>query len=289
LLLWRIGRRRHGSAFAAIIYALSPIAILAAAHHGNLDPLPATLALLAVALIEENRRFFAAGLVLGLAINVKLIPILLLPALFLSMRTRREALQFAGGLAILALPSVWMLLVAPSAYFARVLSYSGLPSHWGIGHILTEISRNAELAARAVALSDAWFARGKYVMLGAILLLAIYARRHRDESDRYTISAATMCLFLVLAPAFGLQYLIYPAALLAITAPRAALLYFLVGGAFMLLSYRVAWDGTLPILTRFSPAIDPLPGRVFGQLCWATLVFGVFAAGANRRKPSATL
>src|SRR5688572_14150946 len=84
-LLWKIWIHRNGNArHAAIVvaaYAWCPIAMLLAAHHGNFDPLYAMLCLLAAYVIDRHRAWFIGGLILGAAINVKLIPVLLVPVL----------------------------------------------------------------------------------------------------------------------------------------------------------------------------------------------------------------
>src|SRR5205814_9830382 len=92
-LLWRIWHPRAGAiwaAAAAAIYAWNPVAILISAHHCNTDSIYAMLCLAAVYVIESRRgsvgAWFWGGLLLGAAINVKLIPVLLIPPLVILCR-----------------------------------------------------------------------------------------------------------------------------------------------------------------------------------------------------------
>ncbi|HLU37739.1 MAG TPA: glycosyltransferase 87 family protein, partial [Planctomycetota bacterium] len=90
--LWRWGGVR-----LAAIYALLPAPILVAAYHGNTDCLYAAFALLA-ALAWERRRFALAGLALAAALNVKLIPLVLLPLYVIGAPSASALLRFGATL-----------------------------------------------------------------------------------------------------------------------------------------------------------------------------------------------
>jgi Gpi18-like mannosyltransferase len=101
MLLRRILVRRGASPRAglavAAMYAWNPCAILISGYHGNTDAVYAMLGLLALHLLEDVRRPLLGGLVLGLAINIKLIPVLLIAPLCFAARSRRELLLFLTG------------------------------------------------------------------------------------------------------------------------------------------------------------------------------------------------
>ncbi len=88
---------RRGLAIAAM-YAWNPCAILISGYHGNTDAAYAMLSLLAVYLLQDCRRPFFGGIALGLAINIKLIPVLLILPLALGTRSRKELVLFLAGL-----------------------------------------------------------------------------------------------------------------------------------------------------------------------------------------------
>jgi Gpi18-like mannosyltransferase len=90
-LLHQIVARRAGTIsgwVSAGVYAIAPISILITAHHCNTEPLYVMLAL-AAALATDRGRPLLAGLLLGAAINVKLVPVLLIPT-FVAMRVAPE-------------------------------------------------------------------------------------------------------------------------------------------------------------------------------------------------------
>ena len=71
---------------------MEPVRILVSGYHGNTDAVYAMLSLLAVYLLQDRNRPLLAGLALGLAINIKLIPVLLIPPLVLAAQSIREML-----------------------------------------------------------------------------------------------------------------------------------------------------------------------------------------------------
>lgn len=274
VLLWKIIRLRRGSLTAAAIVALfawNPIAILVSAHHGNTDSLYTAISLLAVWLMEDRRRFFLGGLALGAAINIKLVPVLLIAPLLASCTNREQAVRFVCGLAVMAIPSVVVLMLAPEDFTSRVLMYTPMAEHWGIGHLLLEFHESPKLQSLA-APAILWFnANGRNLVLLSILLLSA-AQWFLRRWDRYTITAITLTMFLIFAPGFGVQYAVAPAALLLLCRVTPGVAYGLIGGAYLFASYWLRWDGTLPIETRFYPEFNYVPGRLFGLLAWAILL-----------------
>jgi len=270
-LLWRIGRERSARLGAALSagFALLPISILITAHHCNTEPLYVMLSLAAVYLLQLGRPL-SAGLALGLAINVKLVPIFLVAPLLASCAVRRDFLRLLAGLAIMAIPSLVVLCITPAAYLNNVVRYKSDVAHWGIGHFMLEMSGEPSLEMSAERMMAFWFEYGRYFILASSLALAGVQWRTR-RYDRYTLAAIAMTLFLVIAPGFGLQYLLAPAALLLVAWPAGGGVYGVLAGLFALAWYLLHWDGTFPIRTIFVP-IHPLPGRTFGLLTWGWLV-----------------
>jgi hypothetical protein len=131
---------------------------------------------------------------------------------------------------------------------------------------------------------------GKALILGSSLALALIHRR-LSELELYELGALAFALFLVLAPGFGIQYLIYPAPLLMLASPRRGLAYAYLAGLFAGLTYLVRWTGSSPPFSNFSGPQDQyalaaglLAWFLLARYCWDTLR-GAFAralAGAER-------
>jgi Glycosyltransferase family 87 len=101
IAIFALMRRLGAPAFAA--YATAPAAILVSSYHGNTDSLYIAVILLA-ALAFQSERFFWAGLLFGAALNVKLLPLLLLPLLLIAAPSRRALARMLAGLSIGTIP-----------------------------------------------------------------------------------------------------------------------------------------------------------------------------------------
>jgi Gpi18-like mannosyltransferase len=120
--IWMDQQDARRASLAAVAMALSPVAILISGYHCNTDNVYALLSLLAMYFIANGRRFFLAGLALAAAINIKLVPVLLIPVVFSLCRSWRDARRLAGALLIGATPFL-PLLFAPRAIARNMLSY----------------------------------------------------------------------------------------------------------------------------------------------------------------------
>ncbi|MBC8105201.1 MAG: DUF2029 domain-containing protein [Anaerolineae bacterium] len=274
VLLWKIWLHRTCDRMRAAIvvaaYAWCPIAILLGAHHGNVDPIYAMLCLLAAYVIDRHRAWFLGGLVLGAAINVKLIPVLLVPVLAALCRDRRELQRLIAALAIMSIPFLAMLAIERSIFVRNVIQYQSFTDYWGINLFLKEASRQPRFSAVAQTLMYEYFDRGRWILLGAIGLLAIMARRKKLSAIE--ASACTAAIFLILTPGFGLQYLAFAAPLLFAVRLAPAVRYGISAGLFALFNYWLNWPGGFPIDSTGIATPPRAPGAQFGLLAWAVLV-----------------
>ncbi|MDX1647221.1 MAG: glycosyltransferase 87 family protein, partial [Longimicrobiales bacterium] len=113
LLLYRIWYERSGREAglrAAAAYALALSPILIAGYHGNTDAIYFSLALAAAYLMESRRAPFWAGLAVAGALNVKLIPLVVVLPLWSRSRNLREAGLYLAGMIFGAVPFLWTLL-----------------------------------------------------------------------------------------------------------------------------------------------------------------------------------
>lgn len=274
VLLWKSWLHRTGNRMRAAIvvaaYACCPIAILLSAHHGNFDPIYAMLCLLAAYVIDRHRAWFLGGLVLGAAINVKLIPVLLVPVLAALCRDRKELLRFLAALTMTSIPFLAMLAIERSVFVRNVLNYQSFIDYWGINLFLKEASRQPRFSAVAQTLMYEYFDRGRWILLGAIALLAIAARRKKLSAIE--ASACAAATFLIFTPGFGLQYLAFVTPLLFAVRLAPAVVYGITAGLFALFNYWLNWSGGFPIDSTGIATPPRAPGPQFGLLAWAVLV-----------------
>lgn len=288
-LVWVIVRRRAGNAAglaSAAVFACSPAAILVSAHHGNTDPVYVALSLLSVWLLADRNRPFAAALALGAAMNVKLIPALLVLPLLACCRSRREAMRWLAGLALMAGPSVVMLALSPDDYARKVIGYGSSPEHWGVGFALIELS-NVPAWQRPADTALLWYNDyGKYLIAGCVVALSA-AQVAGRRWDAYEVSAIALLLFLVLASGFAVQYTVAVAAVLPVVLSRpVAAGCAAIVGAYVMAFYAVRWDGGWPIVTIVRPEFELAPGRWFGWAAWLSLAV---TTGALLRRSRAAI
>jgi Gpi18-like mannosyltransferase len=286
VILYLIFAQRHGRRagwIAAAAYACNPVAILVGAYHCNTDNIYAMFCLLAAWFIARGRPL-TSGLSLAAAINVKLIPVLLVPALLSMCRTRREAVRFILGLSIGVIPFI-PLLIAVGPQFARnALAYNSLANRWGIGFFLYEMYHQPPFRTFAYEAMRFYFENGRWFILAAVALVSFFSFRRRAW-DAYEVGAIALAIFLILAPGFGLQYTVAIAPLLLAASLAAGALYGLLAGLLLAFAYVATWTGNVP-LASFFDGPWPMPGPLFGLLAWWVLIVYVIRvlrrAGSKR-------
>ena len=244
-LLWTLWKRRQDEKRAASVlslYAFSVCSILISAYHGNTDSLCCALSFLGVFLVNEKRSHFLGGATLAAAINIKLIPLFLVPAIVSGYRSRRDCLLFAAGVSLGILPFAVMMASAGPSFTKNVFHYNSIFELWGVQAFLRGFETLSSIVSAPMAewfrqASDAYRQMGRYVVAIVIVVLCLYARI-RTRSDRYELCALSTALFLVFAPGFGVQYAIYPVAFLFAFSPRWGILYATTAGIFIALVYH---------------------------------------------------
>jgi hypothetical protein len=219
-LLFSIWSRRgepDRAAFACAAYGCALVCILISGFHGNVDPVLWFLLLASCYFLESHRAPFRAGLCLGAALEIKLIPVLVVLPLAATCRDLREFRRFCAG-AIVALipfglPLLWLSPVERVAFFYKIFGYKSFREDWGIEMIARQVYSVFHASAPKLAMAATDFAayyRGtgaKYLLVATTLLAVWQAVRQRNKLDAYTIVALCLCLFLVFASGFGVQYL----------------------------------------------------------------------------------
>lgn len=197
---------------ACALIALGPIFVLIASYHGQLDAvatLPAVAALYLWETWDDPRRAAAAGLLIGAGAAIKTVPIVLLVALWPSIRSRKEffALHIAAG-AVPALVLAPFFLSTPSGVVAA-LTHAGIPGIGGLSLVVQPsyagwwMGRQVEFTAIGSAL---WQGRGvlTIAVVGAVAAIGLYKRVP-------AVQAATLLWLAVyaFAPNFAFQYLVW--------------------------------------------------------------------------------
>ncbi len=268
LILWVLWR--WASPRAAAVYACLPAAILVSAFHANTDCLMAAFVLCA-AIAHERSRFALAGLLFACALNVKIVPLVLLPLLLVSLPSIRSLARFTVGCLLGLLPFLPSVLGAGPAMYRNMVEYQPNPESWGLLAVLNPAVDHPAMADAAGAVRSWYMQNGRYVVVLSVIALALLSRRrwHLPITGQCAVGA---CLFLILAPGFGVQYVAFVTPLLCLVDLRAAIRWGVASGLFIGYVYWrfvVSWN---PIESIFSSRGYPAPATVLGLVAWLVLV-----------------
>ena len=208
LLLFEILRRRvavREATAASVLFSISPLMVIVSGFHGNTDAVFVFASVLTLYLIAMRGHFVRGGIAFGLAVSIKLVPVVLAPLLLVLLVRRGLAptVRFAaGGLAVFLVLWVPVLVLRGPEFVDQVLGYSGIGlTEWGVPEFL-----------KRFGISDAHVGSIRDhsrlpVLLAASLVPAMVVWR-RPEAW-VMASGLSFCIFLLLSPAFGMQYLVW--------------------------------------------------------------------------------
>ncbi|HWO08563.1 MAG TPA: glycosyltransferase 87 family protein [Polyangiaceae bacterium] len=284
-LNWQSRGIRRAAAVVAL-FAWNPASILIGAYHGNTDALCVSFMLLSAILMDRALAFWS-GLALAAAINVKLIPVLLIVPLWVCVRDRQGALRFLAGLSIGALPFLPYMIGHWHGFYQHVLSYRSNPRLWGIPFILAQLQDVEHVGTAALALAKFWAKKGTLALLCWPVLLAWWRRKRQPDFGARELGACTLLGFMVLTPGWGVQYLVYPVPLLFAVNVELALWYSTLAGLNAFALYASLWTGGVPWYSDFFRG-EPFGPLAFGCLVWAVAARLAFAL-LRRRQPAPAL
>jgi hypothetical protein len=272
-LVYRIWAARSPTAapFAFAAYGLSLPLILVSGYHANTDCAYAGLTLLAVYLMHEKSKPFASGIALAAALNVKLMPLFLIPVLASQCRSWRSLLRFAGGLSIAIIPYVPFLVTVPRAVYTNMVAYNSQQLDWGIMAFLNAADKMEPFAHPAARFTELFVPSARYVILVSVIAISAVAAIRRRPLG-YELGALAWALFLVLTPGYGVQYSVCVLPLLFVADLKRAVIYSLTAGLMLLAVYTKQMHLTLPLQADVQYYPFPPVGVLFGVLAWGTLV-----------------
>jgi len=243
LVLFALLRPRRGvieATFAGILVAASPLLFVVSGFHGNTDPDFVFLTVLALYLLVDGRMPVLAGAAIALAIGIKIVPVVAIPALavYAWKRGRRVLLCFAAGFGVVfALTWGPAVLQQLPAIRSHVLGYNGNGySLWGvmqIGHWLGDPRWVTVLGSAGPVL----------LVLVCALVPAIAVWRRPDVV--LPAVAWAFIVFLGFATTFGVQYLVWPVVACFLIRFSLAAAYNISAGAVLVEVYD-RWSGGVP-------------------------------------------
>ena len=259
-----------------IICSINPINFLVSGFHGNTDPLFIFLILLAI-YFAENKFIFFSGLLYGLSLCIKIVPIILAPMFIFYMGTKKEKVIFI--LSSLIIPVIVFSPYLISDFLAikqNVFQYGSLTGIWGFQHILKAIftneSINSETRKLAYEIFKWHISYGRLLLLGIILGMSKVFMSSKKLSLTKGIFFV-FCLFLSITPGFGVQYLSWLSYYAVMVTPVLGTIYLLVGGIFLYRVYNY-WGGGVSPYYANSDAVGQWVGfeQTLDILLWTIVI-----------------
>ncbi len=279
-LVWRIlGVRvaERSIGWAVLFLAAAPPLILISGFHGNTDSVMIFFILLAIHLLERGPRRWMAGAAFGLALSVKVVPVILIPLFLFYPKSFRKALEFfAGTVGVIAVfwsPFLWM---EPVLIARKVFGYGSLFGIWGISSLIDSgtAAEWSSLVQRAATFS----------LIALIACGSWWMNRSKQAPSLFSQAGLVFFAFLALTTGFGIQYLAWLTPwVVELGALPTAVLY-ATSGVFLLVVYNY-WSLGFPWYVADSNIVGSWAGHLdFLQLlCWLTVVF-VFAVAWKRAR-----
>jgi hypothetical protein len=158
---------------------------------------------------------------------------------------------------------------------------------WGVAYLLGDFQESARFEQIARWLMRYYLKAGRLAIVMSAASISLVSWRTRRWSA-YEMCLLVYCIFLVLAPGFGVQYLIAPVPLLLTVSISRAWLYSITAGLFLLFMY---WSSLvtprLPLLTLFQPPpAPPGAGVPFGLIAWWVLLLTTVTLAFRPPPPS---
>jgi ALG3 protein len=246
----------------SVLLALNPVSILVSGFHGNTDPVMIFFLVLAIYLLKTDRFNWAAA-AFGMAINIKIVPLLMVPAILIYIWSRRSAKSMVlfvciAAVVVLAL-SMPYILSNPLAILKATLGYRGLYGRWGISLVLvgfpiSEVGH--EVAYRVLQL----------LVIALTLVLAVYLNRRKI--DLIYQMGLIFFLFFLLTPAHALQYLTWPVPFILALGFWWSLAYYTSAGLYLFLTYNFWSQGKWYFADSHITLELGTPSFMAGFVCW---------------------
>jgi hypothetical protein len=272
--------------WALALFALSPVSLMVSGFHGNTDPVMVLLLVCAVWMCLRNRPALA-GLFFALSCQIKIVPLLLLPAFVFYWWSQQKIRGFliSGAIATCILWSE-PLLHFPLLFTKNVLAYGSYWGMWGITYLF-RLTGSAQFSR--LSFFDLEPAQNiiitllKVIIVGAAIWLG-WRNRHARGHAFVESLAYSWFVFFVFAPGVCPQYLIWLAPFILILSPRFYTAILIASSIFLFAFYNIT-SGGLPWSVALST--DEFRERwiPWSVLPWTVLIVGLIALWRKAQTP----
>jgi hypothetical protein len=206
-------------------YALSPIAVLVSAFHGQFESVALAFGIAAL-IVADRGRPVAAGLLLGTAISVKSWPVIFIPGVLRAFSPRRVPSIVAAAAVVPAISFLTMplLLTTHLGRAAKVIAgHTILPGTWGWSGLLRLAGHDPRSGNTIGTL-----------LAGAAFVAAWWSFRRLDPQR---LSVVLFLAFSVFTAGYAPQYVLWGIPLLLVVGSRAGQMFLAAAGIYVVTGY----------------------------------------------------
>jgi hypothetical protein len=264
--------------WAMALFAISPVSLMMTGFHGNTDPIMVVFILAAVLMCLKERPVLC-GLFFALSCQVKIVPVLFFPILFCFWLAHRKAVPFliSSGLFSIIL---WAepLTEFPGLFAKNVLSYGSYWGIWGVTYWLrlTGLPEFSRVSFYGLSLPQNLVVGTLKVIIIAAVLLIAWRRRNLDGAGLIGSIAYAWMIFFVFSPGISVQYMVWLAPFVLISAPTVYGWLTIASSAFLFFFYNVTAHG-LPWYSAVSTHNLNLLWTPWSLWPWAVLIVALFS------------
>ena len=225
---------------AFLLYLLAPATIIISGYHGNTDTLMIFFLLLAIYLTQMGRPAWLCGIAFGMALNIKIVPIVAAPAFFFFLPDLRRRVEFVVVACLtFFVGSLPYIIEDPFVIYREVFGYRSIAARWGVTRFLAAFADIHGFGS----IFNASVRLGNYVLLAVLTAFSIKMNRKVHKPLLYVQVGTLMFLFMSFTLGYGHNYLSWldPFAALAIS---SALLYYSASGTLLVYIYFINDDET---------------------------------------------
>jgi len=286
LVLLRISRTIRElelPAWALALFTLSPVSLMVSGFHGNTDPVMVMFLVIAAYMCLRERPILS-GIFFALSIQIKVVPLLLLPIIFFFWLNRRVALRFAMPFLLLTL-LMWSqpLIMFPRLFVGNVLAYGSYWGNWGITYWL-RLTHWSQFDAvgftnlpRATSVVTTLLKAG---IVSAVLVIGWRRRSLGPTGIIFSIAYAWL-VFFAFAPGFCAYYLIWLAPFILLFS-RSLYTWLTAASSVFLFIFYNTLSGGFPWHIAVGKFSDPNRFNLIAPWAlwpWAIIVCGLIIFG----------
>jgi uncharacterized membrane protein len=215
-----------------LLYLLAPATIIISGHHGNTDTVMIFFVLLVVYLLVSDRPTWLAGLALGMALSIKIVPVIFIPAFLFYLPTNRKRLELmAGAASMFLVVSIPYIFQHPLLITREVLGYRGSPGRWGLSIPLYAYFQGGPIFTVSLSVLT--------VALLALIVWFAYQNNRKNKVPLVLQLGLTVFAFISFTPAWGTNYMAWLDPFAAALGVFPALLYYLASGVLLHFLYFI--------------------------------------------------